>query len=104
MPKPIRKLAKRGAAASDRDHATRYFTSAGRQYPPGNSDAAWLPFKSGEKCRDDWRSCRIAVRRAVSPRAFKLLSAEFDEPGQARVFYDWPRDELAALYEVTRDT
>lgn len=104
MPAPIRKIPKRGGSTGDRDRddVARYFASCGLQHPPGKSAAAFLPFKSGEACRDDWATVRLQVRRSVSARVFAILSREFDD-GAARVFDDWPRDELDALQRLTDD-
>ena len=107
MPKPIKKVRKRGAPSSDdRDEGRRYFASGGRYYPPGKSEYCWLPFMDHEwqrePVREAWRAVRLLVRRDVGALAFKILSAEFDA-GLSRNFTSWPPERLDELQRLTSE-
>lgn len=100
MPKPIRKLARRNAPARDaREHVVRYFASAGRIFPEPPADP-FIPFRDGDRLREDWLAVRSDVRRRVTRQAYELLTAEF-EHGAARTFYHWPAAELERLRTLT---
>jgi hypothetical protein len=104
MPSPKRKIAKRGAPApDDQGEVARYFATSGRYYPTSD-EFCWLPFMNrdwqGDRVRDIWLSVRVLVRRRVSPRAFALLSCEFDD-GDSRNFAAWPQEKLEELRGLT---